>query len=359
MITVHYRVRSDAAAIEARAQAIANEQSVEMPVSAIDDPYVLEHILGKVLSIAEAAPGEFDVRIGLASDSSGAEAGQLLNVLFGNSSIFDDITLCDVDLPHELAAGFGGPNHGVEGLRRKVGVFDRALTCSALKPQGLPPAGLATLAHAMAKGGLDFIKDDHGLADQPYSRFADRVQACAEAVARAGGHTRYVPNVSGSLDQLRTQIEQARAAGLEMVLIEPMIVGMPSFETVVTEYPGMGFMAHPAMAGNARIAPPLLLGKLFRLMGADATIFPNHGGRFGYSPETCRALAAAALGEWSAARPCVPVPAGGMTPERVPEMLDFYGSDVMLLIGGGLLAARDRLADKAAEFVETVQRHGR
>jgi ribulose-bisphosphate carboxylase large chain len=31
------------------------------------------------------------------------------------------------------------------------------------------------------------------------------------------------------------------------------------------------------------------------------------------------------------------VPAGGMTPERVEEMVDFYGTDVMLLIGGALL----------------------
>ena len=61
-------------------------------------------------------------------------------------------------------------------------------------------------------------------------------------------------------------------------------------------------MAHPTMAGAARIAPPLLIGKLFRLFGADAVIFPNHGGRFGYSPETCRRLAQAALREWDGLR---------------------------------------------------------
>jgi ribulose-bisphosphate carboxylase large chain len=42
------------------------------------------------------------------------------------------------------------------------------------------------------------------------------------------------------------------------------------------------------MIGAARITPPLLLGKLFRLFGADAMIFPHHGGRFGYSAATCR-----------------------------------------------------------------------
>ncbi|MGE4247347.1 MAG: ribulose 1,5-bisphosphate carboxylase, partial [Parvibaculaceae bacterium] len=98
--------------------------------------------------------------------------------------------------------------------------------------------------------------------------------------------------------------------------------------------------------------------KLFRLFGADAIVFPNHGGRFGYSPETCRALAAAALGELGTARSAVPVPAGGMTTDRVGEMLDFYGADIMLLIGGGLLAAGDRLPQETAAFVAAVRKHG-
>ncbi len=77
-----------------------------------------------------------------------------------------DVVLLDVDIPADLAAAFGGPRHGIDGLRRRAGAFGRALTCSALKPQGLPPARLAELAEQFARGGIDFIKDDHGLADQ-------------------------------------------------------------------------------------------------------------------------------------------------------------------------------------------------
>ena len=47
--------------------------------------------------------------------------------------------------------------------------------------------------------------------------------------------------------------------------------------------------------------------------------------------------------DWHGLKPAVPVPAGGMTIDRVGEMLDFYGSEVMLLIGGALLEARERL----------------
>jgi ribulose-bisphosphate carboxylase large chain len=58
-------------------------------------------------------------------------------------------------------------------------------------------------------------------------------------------------------------------------------------------------------------------------------------------------------------RATVPVPAGGMTRERVPEMLDFYGVDIMLLIGGALLEAGPRLVEATAGFVTQVHRYGR
>ena len=90
----------------------------------------------------------------------------------------------------------------------RVGAFGRALTCSALKPQGVPPARLAQLAEQFARGGIDFIKDDHGLADQAYSPFAERVAAVAGSV----GRTRYVPSLSGGLlGQPLARGEQAAA----------------------------------------------------------------------------------------------------------------------------------------------------
>ena len=46
-----------------------------------------------------------------------------------------------------------------------------------------------------------------------------------------------------------------------------------------------------------------------------------------------------------------------MSRERVPEMLEFYGADIMLLIGGGLLEARGRLTEATAGFVAAVHGH--
>jgi ribulose-bisphosphate carboxylase large chain len=54
----------------------------------------------------------------------------------------------------------------------------------------------------------------------------------------------------------------------------------------------------------------------------------------------------------------LPVPAGGMTVARVPEMRDRFGADTMLLIGGSLLIAREHLFERAREFVAAVRDSG-
>jgi ribulose-bisphosphate carboxylase large chain len=360
--TVTYRVRATAAAIDARAQGIAVEQSVEMPLGAIDDETVLSDIVGAVEGIDDLGDGVFAVRIGLATATVGDDAGQLLNMVFGNTSLHEDVVLQDIAIPGSLAEAFVGPRQGIAGLRRRLKLQKRALTGSALKPQGLPPERLAALAEQLACGGLDFVKDDHGLADQRYSRFAERVRACAAGVARgvlATGHpTRYVPSLTGNLDQLRAQATLARNEGLDCVMLAPMICGFPAMQALLRDFPDMAFFAHPSLGGAARIAPELLIGKLFRLIGADAVIFPSFGGRFGYSRETCRQLANNARRQDDGMKAALPVPAGGMTLDRTAEILDFYGLDTMLLIGGNLLMARDGISGETERFARAVASHG-
>lgn len=357
-ITAIYRIRCAPGEIARKAEALAIEQSVEMPLDAIDVPFVKDEIVGRLGEVTDCGGGSFRVAVSLSAATVGGEAGQLMNMLFGNSSLHEDVMLEDAILPPELLKAFGGPGSGIDGLRDRAEAPRRALTCAAIKPQGLSAAALADLTYRLALGGIDVVKDDHGLADQAFSPFAERVGLCAAAARKAasetGRPTRYAPSLSGNLDQLRAQVAIARDENLDMALIAPMVVGLPAFHALVSENRDMAFLAHPAMGGAARIAPPLLLGRLFRLFGADAVIFPNHGGRFGYSPATCAALAEAARAPWGRLAPAMPVPAGGMTLDRLGEILKFYGTETMILIGGGLLAAKDRLTEETQTFVGQV-----
>lgn len=355
-----YRIRCAAADIERRAAALAVEQSVEMPVAAIGDARILDGVVGRVESIAADGDGQFRVVLGLALETTGFEAGQLMNMLFGNCSLQPDVELLDVELPPAALTHFGGPRFGIAGLRAACGITTRRpLTCSALKPHGSSPDTLAALAGELAAAGIDLIKDDHGLADQDAAPFARRVAAVQKAINaanRATGHRCvYAPSLGGGPRRLAEQVRIAREEGIGMLMLAPMVSGLGALQELTAE--GLPLLAHPALGGAARIAPEALIGKLFRLAGADAVIFPNHGGRFSYTPQTCAAIATAARAPWGELRSALPVPAGGMTPTRVDEMLTFYGTDVMLLIGGALLEADD-LRAAAQAFVRRVHAAG-
>jgi ribulose-bisphosphate carboxylase large chain len=356
-IIATYRVCVSESESRARAEALAAEQSVEMPIAAIRDPKILSEIVATVESITPQAD-TFEVVLGIAPATTGNETSQLVNMLFGNCSLQPEIELVDVEFPAGYEKAFPGPRFGIAGIRTLVRAERRPLTCSALKPQGSSPPQLASLARTFALAGLDVIKDDHGIANQAYAPFAERVPAVQQAVTKAnresGGHTIYAPTFSGGPRALAEQARIAKECGVKLALVAPMLVGLPTFVELQVEL-DIPVMAHPAFAGAGRIAPPFLLGKLFRMLGADATIFPNHGGRFRYSRETCLGIAENARAQWAGIRPTLPVPAGGMTIDRVAEMRATYGDDTMLLIGGGLLAAGDQLLERASEFVKAVR----
>lgn len=354
-----YRLHVPATEAARRAQMLALEQSIEMPAEGVFDPEVLDRMVGRVLAVQPQEDGTALAELALSAASVGDDPGQLLNMLFGNSSLLPDVELVDVELPDSPVARLAGPAHGVAGLRRLLGAGDRPLTCTALKPIGSTPTQLARLCDTFARAGIDVIKDDHGWADQASAPFAERVAGCQRALAAIngrrtdGGRTLYAPSLFGHHGQMQRQIELARRHGVQAVLIAPMVCGVATFAALAREHRDLVFVAHPSLAGT-RLAPPALLGKLFRAFGADAVIFPNHGGRFSYSRATCRQIAQLLRAPWHGFAPALPVPAGGMSVERVPELVHEYGNEVMLLIGGSLLVARERLLERSEEFVRSV-----
>ena len=187
-ILATYRITAPESESRARAQALAVEQSVEMPLSAITDEAVLRDVVATVESIQPQANG-FDVVLGIAPSTTGREASQLMNMIFGNCSMQPEVELLDVAFPDGFAKSFPGPRYGVEGIRTVTGVKGRALTCTALKPQGSPIEYLARLARTFTLAGIDVIKDDHGIANQSYGPFAERVPAVQKAITAANRET--------------------------------------------------------------------------------------------------------------------------------------------------------------------------
>ena len=349
------------AELEARVESLLLEQTVELPRAALRDSFVLENIVGRLVSAVKTEGTTHRVLIDFPIAATADDPAQFLNVLFGNSSLQAHVSLEDFELPEKWPgrrSALPGPAFGAAGLRELLDVPRRALTSTALKPIGLSVYRLAQLAGLFARAGVDIIKDDHGLANHPFHPFEDRIRACVTAVREANaatGHKAiYAPNLTGTPTTLLAQLRFAQKEGVGAVMIAPMLLGLPGLAEVIQQHARVPVLGHPSFAGATRIAPAALYGKLFPLYGADAAIFANFGGRFAYSKETCgkiaRELTRPSIPDL---KPTLPMPAGGIKYHQVAEVLEFYGRDVILLIGGGLYEAGDdtALRERTEEFV--------
>lgn len=360
-LQVTYHIDTVEQDVVPHAESVLLEQTVETPADVAErDDFVREHMMGSIRDITPDPAGGFRVTFSLPLHIASTDPAQLLNVLFGNASLHEHVRLLDFDAPANLLGQYPGPRFGIGGLRERTGVPERPLTCSALKPVGLPIHDLAALCRTLAEGGIDVIKDDHYLADHSFCPFQERVQACQAAVDEAAGKTGrralYVPSLSGTPEMIRRQAEQAQRLGVGAVMVAPMLTGLPFLHELTTRHLDVPVLAHPSFAGHGRILPEVLFGKLFRLFGADAVIFANFGGRFSYTRETCARMAGWMRRDWSGLPPALPVPAGGMSLARVPELVQFFGPDTMLLIGGSLLRAGHDLLAQTEAFVASVVR---
>jgi ribulose-bisphosphate carboxylase large chain len=54
-------------------------------------------------------------------------------------------------------------------------------------------------------------------------------------------------------------------------------------------------------------------------------------------------------------KPIFPIPAGGMTLDRLPEMAEFYGSEAVFLIAGGLYSHGLDLAASSRQFRQLME----
>ena len=370
-LVVRYRlVLADGESAESRATRLACEQTSELSPDLV--PGSAEPYLGRVLSVEPAGTDASGRRVALATialpaEAAGTDLAQLLVLLYGNASLQPGVRIESVDWPVGYLARFAGPAFGIDGLRELAGVAGRrALLCGAAKPLGLSSPQLARRVAALALGGADLIKDDHGISDPPCAPFAERVAICQEAVARAnratGGSALYVPTLSGPASDLSWHIERLREVGCRAALVAPLALGLDTVRQIAASS-GLALMAHPALAGayfapDHGISPAVLLGDLFRLAGCDASIYPHEGGRFPFPSAWSAALAERLRGQIGDLRPAFPVPAGGIAAARVPELVGSLGPDTIFLIGSALYGEPD-LERATARVASVIRENGR
>jgi len=363
--SVTYRLFGSEQEARARAEDICIEQTVEFPNELCPEGIIRDHVFGRIESFAPRDADSFQAVVSYAVEIAAGELTQFLNVVFGNSSIKPGIRVEHLELPQSLLQCFKGPRFGREGIRGLLDVPKRPLLSTALKPMGLSSKELADLAYQFALGGMDIIKDDHGLTNQCCSPFEERAGFCAEAVQRANretdGRSIYVANITAPHRDVMKRASTAKGVGAGGLMVAPGIIGLDVMrELAEDDSISLPIFTHPALQGSFvtsrnGMSHGVIFGQLARLGGADATIFPNFGGRFSFSREECRDIVQSASVPMGHLRSIFPAPGGGMSLDRVPEMLETYGQDLIFLIGGGLFRHGPDLVENCRYFRKMVE----
>jgi len=352
--------------VRGKGEDICVEQTIEFPADLVTGGDIRKHIVGRIERLEQVEASRWQAEISFALETVGTELTQLLNVVFGNFSLKPDVRVERLVLPPSLLKEFKGPGFGIQGIRQLVGVENRPLLCTALKPMGLPVDALAQLAYTFAMGGVDMIKDDHGLADQPFAPYNERVQRCSEAVRKAnrqtGGNCLYIPNLSAPSHQIIEKALWAKECGAGGLMVAPGLTGFDTMRMVARHGGvGMPIISHPAFVGTYVVSPRngishyALFGQLMRLAGADATIYPNYGGRFTFSMDDCKKIVDAAQTPMGHIKPIFSAPGGGMDLKRIPGMIDIYGKDVIFLIGGALHKLGPDLIENCRAYMDCLK----
>ena len=304
-------------------------------------------------------------RISYLVDTTALEATQFLNVVFGNSSLQPHIWVVDIELCPTLYDVFKGPQFGLQGLRQLVETPTRPMIQAVVKPMGTPNEELARMCGAYTRGGADVIKDDHGISNQSFSQFKDRVKRCAAIVRemndKHGKHTLYAANVSGDGTDVIERAYFAKEAGATALMVASGLVGFGWLHKLANdEKLGLPIIHHPAYSGGfmspgvSGIADYLQLGLLPRIFGADMPIFVSYGGRFTFTEEQCKRISNYIKQPMALMKAACPAPGGGVTDARLNELVKLYGNDTMFLVGGDMFRRGPDIEANMAYFVERL-----
>lgn len=364
---VRYQIQGVEDTAYSLAEKICVEETVEYPQELILQSDIRENIFGRIEDFRLSNTGQYESIISYADETSGFELPQLINVIFGNISMMPGIRVLDIMLSGKILKKFKGPRFGISGLRELLGIKDRPLLATAIKPMGLDAQEFSRMAMELALGGIDIIKDDHGLANQSFAPFNERVTRVSDAILNAnektGRQTIYMPNVTGPFEVMMERINFAKKIGIKGLMLLP---GYCSFDYIRSiaenDEIGLPIMAHPAFLGSYALSPDfgmhhsVLHGKLVRLAGADLSVFPNYIGRFSYSREDCIGINQGCKSPMEHIQPIFPSPGGGIQPDFFKELINVYGRDVALLISGNLHRQGDDLKKNVEIILDQLRK---
>ncbi len=324
------------------------------------EQYQLQAFRGEVIATSQQeTTSRFSIRYPLHNVTP--DFSSILTTTFGKLSLDPNVKLVDLSLPDELAPDFPGAAFGVEGVRDILRVHDRPLAMSIFKGViGRDLDFLATQLRDQFAGGIDLVKDDEILYDNPLTPSLERARIGASIIQEhkelTGRSVLYAVTLSGPVFTLRDQAKRLIEAGATALLFNVYTYGLDALRELAKDSEiHVPILAHPAFAGalTGSIRHSLLFGKLIRLAGADLTLFPSPYGSLSTPKDEAQQIQTYATeSNWT--KPILAVPSAGIHPGLVPDLIRDFGTDVVINAGGGIHGHPDGAAAGARAFRQAI-----
>ncbi|WP_255350349.1 type III ribulose-bisphosphate carboxylase [Methanosarcina sp. 2.H.A.1B.4] len=293
---------------------------------------------------------------------------QVLSAVAGNifsMKIVDNLRLQDITFPESMLREFKGPNFGLQGIRKLVGVQDRPLIGTIVKPKvGLNSEKHAEVAYNSFAGGCDLVKDDENLTDQKFNGFDRRAELTLKIAEKAevetGEKKMYLCNITApTCKEMSRRLNVLKDLGASYAMIDIVPVGWTALQTLreEAEDAGLALHAHRCMHSAYTRNPRhgismVLVAKLCRLIGLDQLHIGTVVGKMhGEKHEVLTLRDECVLDkvpadesqhvltqDWGGLKPMFPVASGGLAPTMIPDLYSIFGKDVIMQFGGGIHA---------------------
>jgi len=276
-----------------------------------------------------------------------ANIPQILSVVAGNLyglGGLKALRLEDVDLD-PLVKYYKGPVFGIREVRKYLGVYDRPLVGTIIKPKvGLSPKSTAEVAEKAALGGLDLIKDDETLTDQAFCPLEERLTAVMDKLDKAksatGKSCLYAVNVTAGADKIVERAEKAKKLGANMIMVDVLTAGFSAIQAINEANVNLPIHVHRTMhgaltRGQYGISMPVI-AKLTRMVGGTNLHIGTYSGKMEHNVGDIDRSRDILREPWDNFKPMFPAVSGGIYPQLLKANLDHYGIDCILQAGGGI-----------------------
>lgn len=270
---------------------------------------------------------------------------QLLCHLMGGHLDIDAIRQCkliELDFTNDFLSSFKGPRFGIPGIREFTKAYNKPILGSIIKPKvGLTKEKLLDIVKELIDGGVDFIKEDEIMSNPAVAPLEERVAHIMKYINNCGKKIIYAVCINSDYPYFLERAKRVHELGGNCVHLN-VWAGLSAYKALrELDLPIMLFFQKSGdkIFTNEKHVFNIswnVICKLARIMGVDFIQAGMWGG-YSHSEEFALREVISILTEARGNfKGVIPSLSCGMHPGLVNAILNKFGSDVMLNVGGAI-----------------------